>query len=164
MILQGLTHIILSKHQLLGFVELVILLDLARYHQAITRWWQLKDFVLFTPNPGEMIQFDEHIFSTGLVQPPTNDHLGECGHGPFSFRIVFSMQIRATKKHWLPQTSQWPKGKMIKMSNSEPLGFHHHYSLGITTPLVTIGKSIHVLWKGILYEPWRCPAVVQCRP
>ena len=26
---------------------------------------------LFLPLPGEMIQFDEHIFSKGLVQPPT---------------------------------------------------------------------------------------------
>ena len=27
---------------------------------------------IFTPNPGEMIQFDEHIFQMGLVQPPTS--------------------------------------------------------------------------------------------
>ena len=26
--------------------------------------------VLFLPLPGEMIQFDEHIFQLGLVQPP----------------------------------------------------------------------------------------------
>ena len=36
----------------------------------ISRWWQLKHF-LCSPLPGEMIQFDEHIFSDGLVQPPT---------------------------------------------------------------------------------------------
>ena len=34
-----------------------------------TRWWQLK-YLLFLPLPGEMIQFDNHIFSNGLVQPP----------------------------------------------------------------------------------------------
>ena len=28
-------------------------------------------FGTFTPNLGEMIQFDDHIFSDGLVQPPT---------------------------------------------------------------------------------------------
>ena len=30
-----------------------------------------KYVAIFTPNLGEMIQFDEHIFSIGLVQPPT---------------------------------------------------------------------------------------------
>ena len=30
-----------------------------------------KRFFIFTPNPGEMIQFDEHICSKGLVQPPS---------------------------------------------------------------------------------------------
>ncbi len=29
-----------------------------------SRWWQLK-YVLFSPLPGEMIQFDEHIFQMG---------------------------------------------------------------------------------------------------
>ena len=29
-------------------------------------------FVIFTPNHGEMIQFDVHIFPDGLVQPPTS--------------------------------------------------------------------------------------------
>ena len=31
-----------------------------------------KYFFMFTPNLGEMIQFDVHIFSNGLVQPPTS--------------------------------------------------------------------------------------------
>ena len=30
-----------------------------------SRRWQLKYFVIFTPNPGEMIQIDEHIFQLG---------------------------------------------------------------------------------------------------
>jgi len=30
-----------------------------------TWWWQLKYLFIFTPNPGEMIQFDEHIFQMG---------------------------------------------------------------------------------------------------
>ena len=30
-----------------------------------SRWWQLKYFFIFIPNPGEMIQFDEHIFQMG---------------------------------------------------------------------------------------------------
>ena len=34
-------------------------------------WWQLKDFLLFIPIPGEMIQFDQY-FSNGL-KPPTSD-------------------------------------------------------------------------------------------
>ena len=29
-------------------------------------------FLSFLPIPGEMIQFDEHNFSNGLVQPPTS--------------------------------------------------------------------------------------------
>ena len=28
--------------------------------------------IIFTPVPAEMIQFDEHIFTDGLVQPPTS--------------------------------------------------------------------------------------------
>ena len=31
---------------------------------AEDRWWNLK-YVLFSPQPGEMIQFDEHIFQMG---------------------------------------------------------------------------------------------------
>ena len=34
------------------------------YSYRKTRWWQLKYF-LFSPLPGEMIQFDEHIFQMG---------------------------------------------------------------------------------------------------
>ena len=30
-----------------------------------TRWWHLKYFGIFTPIPGEMIQFDEHICQLG---------------------------------------------------------------------------------------------------
>ena len=29
-----------------------------------TRWW-FQTFFIFTPNPREMIQFDEHIFQMG---------------------------------------------------------------------------------------------------
>ena len=31
----------------------------------LTRWWQLKYVLMFIPIPGEMIQFDEHIFQMG---------------------------------------------------------------------------------------------------
>lgn len=34
-----------------------------------TRWWFKKTICLFTPITLEMIQFDEQIFSKGLVQP-----------------------------------------------------------------------------------------------
>ena len=42
----------------------------------VSRWWfQTKN--CFTPNLREMILFDEHICSDGLVQPPSSyDHLG----------------------------------------------------------------------------------------
>ena len=33
--------------------------------------WRVKKYFLFSPLPGEMIQFDEHIFSNGL-KPPTS--------------------------------------------------------------------------------------------
>ena len=36
----------------------------------MTRWWQLKYF-LCSSLPGEMIQFDEHIFQMGWLKPPT---------------------------------------------------------------------------------------------
>ena len=32
-------------------------------------------YLLFSPLLGEMIQFDQHIFSDGLVQPPTRYHV-----------------------------------------------------------------------------------------
>ena len=31
----------------------------------LASWWQLKHFLFFTPIPGKMIQFDEHIFQLG---------------------------------------------------------------------------------------------------
>ena len=34
-------------------------------------WFQI--FFIFTPILGKMIQFDDHIFSDGLVQPPTRN-------------------------------------------------------------------------------------------
>ena len=49
------------------------------------RWWQLKYFVMFTPNFGEDVQFDEHIFSDGLVET-TN----QIGFGDFSWNSVES--------------------------------------------------------------------------
>ena len=33
-------------------------------HDGMTRWW-FQIFFIFTPNLGEMIHFDEHIFQTG---------------------------------------------------------------------------------------------------
>ena len=36
-----------------------------------------KYFSFFTTKIGEMIQFDEHIFSDELVQPPTRSNLGD---------------------------------------------------------------------------------------
>ena len=36
-----------------------------------TGWWQLKHFLYVHPDPWKKwFQFDEHIFSNGLVQPP----------------------------------------------------------------------------------------------
>ena len=32
---------------------------------TMSGWWQLKHFFIFTPIPGEMIQFDDHIFQIG---------------------------------------------------------------------------------------------------
>ena len=40
-------------------------LEVLKWHSdVITRWW-FQIFFIFTPNPGEMIQFDEHIFQMG---------------------------------------------------------------------------------------------------
>jgi len=33
-------------------------------------WW-FQTFFISTPNPGEMIQFDEHMFQRGWFKPPT---------------------------------------------------------------------------------------------
>jgi len=45
-----------------------------RYH-TYTRWW-FQRFFIFTPIPGEMIQFDEHIFPRGWF----NHHLVYSSH------------------------------------------------------------------------------------
>ena len=37
---------------------------------ALSRWWQLRHFLFLLRIFGEMIQFDGHILSNGLVQPP----------------------------------------------------------------------------------------------
>ena len=41
--------------------------------QKSTRWW-FQICLMFAPILAEMIQFDEHIFSDGLVKPPTRIH------------------------------------------------------------------------------------------
>ena len=48
----------------------------------------VSKYVLFSPLPGEMIKFDDHIFSDGLVQPPTrlpfcSWTLRFCGYFPY---------------------------------------------------------------------------------
>ena len=35
-----------------------------RIYDQLTGWW-FQRFFIFTPNPGEMIQFDEHVFQMG---------------------------------------------------------------------------------------------------
>ena len=42
--------------------------------------WEVvsKIFGIFTPKIGKMIQFDEHLFQMGVVQPPTS----RCGRVP----------------------------------------------------------------------------------
>ena len=41
-----------------------------------SRWWQLKDFFIFTPKFGEMIQFDQYFWD-GLVQPPATSDISQ---------------------------------------------------------------------------------------
>ena len=57
---------------------------------AGARWWQLKYLFIFTPNPGEMIQFDEY-FSNGLKPPARVDF-------EFVFGWVSKKMIRETLK------------------------------------------------------------------
>ena len=58
----------------LGFHPLMFVsFGISTWHIAISsRWFH---FCLFPPLLGEMIQFDYHIFSNGLVQPPTRQSL-----------------------------------------------------------------------------------------
>lgn len=41
------------------------------WNGCISKWWQLKYFWIFTPNPPEIIQWDSYLFANRLVQPPT---------------------------------------------------------------------------------------------
>ena len=38
-------------------------------------WWQLKYSFIFTPKLGEDEPILTHIFSKGLVQPPTSEYI-----------------------------------------------------------------------------------------
>ena len=49
-------------------------LQLVGMGKTQTGWWQLKYF-LFLPLFGEDSQFDENVFSIGLVQPPTSQDI-----------------------------------------------------------------------------------------
>ena len=54
--------------------------------RSISRWWQLKYFWNFHPeNWGRWTQFDEHIVSIGLVQPPTRYVFGKYHQSPVYF-------------------------------------------------------------------------------
>ena len=163
MILQGLTHVILSKWAQKD----------TSYLDLLSWWlcsiWQTKSpsshhsvvatqifFFIFTPNPGEMIQFDEHIFQLGWFNHQRTIIWENVGLELFSFA---SWPCKSEQPRNIDRKVKWSK------CPTPSVGFHHHYRLGITTPLATIGKSLHVLWKGILYEPWRCPrGLTQCRP
>ena len=70
------------------------------FFKRISRWWQLKDFVMFTPKIAEDSHFDSY-FSSGLVQPPTR----------FSFIIkCMSLEIKILQpsRHLL-RSSIFPK-------------------------------------------------------
>ena len=45
-----------------GIREVTIVTNFVSTDLWKTRWWQLKHFLIFTPIPGEMIHFDQHIF------------------------------------------------------------------------------------------------------
>ncbi len=61
----------------------------------LARWW-FQIIFLFTAIPREMIQFDEHIFQTGLVQPPPSLQLafrGPLGRTASTFTLRYFQNI-----------------------------------------------------------------------
>ena len=79
-----------------------------------TRWWQLKYF-LFSPLPGEMIQFDSY-FLDGLVQPPTRK------------RLLFLSKSWIQWNPWIPWVRWGP------FSSPKGLQIFRWFSAGSTWP------------------------------
>ena len=69
-----------------------------------------KQMFIFTPIPGEMIHFDNHIFQPGLVQPPTS----------FQFQWVIRFHTSKQKRPSSGHIGR-PQGSNLKNLRS------HHY-------------------------------------
>ena len=70
--LQAMYHLLIIPFDNMFFftnIAFVCLQAILLYNHK-TGWWFQRIFA-FIPILGEMIQFDEHMFSNGLVQPPT---------------------------------------------------------------------------------------------
>ena len=67
---------------LLAFPELCVLWSVPKKigppKNYSSRWW-FQIFFILTPNPGEMIQFDEHIFQLGWNHQPVHGDLHNFG-------------------------------------------------------------------------------------
>ena len=79
----------------------------------ILGWW-FQTFFIFTPIPGEMIQFDEHIFSDGLVQPPPSCWFEYVS--PFSFGVFSGSMVVLALSHpkkpfisWVHHDLRYPR-------------------------------------------------------
>ena len=59
---------------------------------------------IFTPNPGEMIQFDSY-FSNGLVQPPDKQRV---------LNLSEALQLEFARYYWLP-----PEGRQLKTEQTK---------------------------------------------
>ena len=98
------------------------------------RWWQLKDFFKnFTAIPGEIIQFDEHIFQMGWF----NHQLEKLavGHG-----IPTGWCRNLNKKSWFALRLPGPSSLGAnRVSIHHPLGFNWH-------PLEGAGMCVYFLF------------------
>ena len=93
----------------LGFTSLVIIHTKITYHLGAGN---SNIFGSFIPILGEMIQFDEHIISKGLVQPPPSKMYGKLGFSLKNSNLIlkcmvkfegFSLKNGGFLKWWYPK-------------------------------------------------------------
>ena len=67
----------------------------------VSRWWFQICFKMFTPNLGEMIQFDEHIFQMGWFnhQPVLYSHFDSAGFSFFFLGVHFWHCVWTFRRH-----------------------------------------------------------------
>ena len=108
-------------------------------HHSLTRWW-FQIFFIFTPNLGEMIQFDEHILQMGWFNHHSAWHLVTC----VMVGIFFSI--------WQPQKL----GEGHRRTNRQPSTLGQQKGGGFSVSQIYVKIKFYLTPKGIAF--WKGPS------